>query len=440
MAQARWDDADFLTDVRAVSLRGPRRAATLLLLLLVYLVVLGLWWAHKTVIEEVTRGAGKVIPSGQVQVVQNLEGGIVSDILAREGEIVERDQVLIRIDNTTFRSSFQENTERRLARRFEIARLAAEVEGREPQWPAEEAAQRPGLAASEQALYASRQAELASSIAVLANQARQKQQELAELRSNLARDQEAYRLAAEELQVTEPLAERGVVSRVEILRLKRQVNDLRGALEATRLAIPRAEAAIEGAERRIEEKRAAFLAEAQAALNEARTELAALQATGVAAEDRVLRTSVRTPVRGTVKRLLVNTVGGVVRPGADLVEIVPLEDQLLIEARVRPSDIAFIHADQPANVRITAYDFALYGGLKAKIEQISADAITNEKDESFFLVRLRTERSHLGPEGDPLPIIPGMTATVDILTGRKSILDYILSPILRAKETALRER
>lgn len=439
MAGLRWEDADFLTDVRAVSLRGPRRAATLLLLLVAYLVALAIYWAHNTVIDEVTRGAGTVIPSGQVQVVQNLEGGIVAEILAQEGEIVAKGQVLVRIDNTTFRSSLQETEERRLARLFQIARLSAEVEGRAPQWPAE-AADRPGLKASEQALYDSRQAELAAAIAVLQNQAVQKRQELAELRSNLGRDQEAYNLAAEELQVTEPLAERGVISRVELLRLKRQVNDLHGKLEATRLAIPRAESAIEEAERRVEERRAMFTSEAQAALTQARTELATLQATTVAAADRVSRTAVRAPVRGTVKRLLVNTVGGVVRPGADLVEIVPLEDKLLIEARVRPSDIAFLHPDQKANVRISAYDFAVYGGLKAKVEQISADAIAGERGESYFLIRLRTERNYLGTADKPLPIIPGMTATVDILTGRKSILDYLLNPIMRARETALRER
>ncbi|MEQ9642927.1 MAG: HlyD family type I secretion periplasmic adaptor subunit [Alphaproteobacteria bacterium] len=440
MAGLRWEDADFLTDVRAVSLRGPRRAATLLLLLVAYLVGLAVWWAHSTSIDEVTRGAGKVIPSGQVQVVQNLEGGIVAEILVREGEIVERDQVLLRIDNTTFQSSFQETTERRLARLFQIARLTAEVEGGEPIWPTAEAASRPGLMANEQDLYASRRAELASTVAVLENQATQKRQELTELRSNLARDQEAFRLASEELKVTEPLADRGVISKVELLRLKRQVNDLRGTLEATRLAIPRAQTAIEEAERRIEERRAAYRAEAQAALNEAKTDMATLEATSVAAEDRVLRTAVKAPVRGTVKRLMVNTVGGVVRPGADLVEIVPLEDRLLIEARVRPSDIAFLHADQAANVRISAYDFAVYGGLKAKVEQISADAITDADDESYFVIRLRTERNFLGTEAKPLPIIPGMTATVDILTGRKTILDYLLNPILRARETALRER
>ncbi len=439
MATPRWEDADFLSDVRAVSLRGPRRAATLLLLLVVYLVVLAVYWAHSTMIDEVTRGSGKVIPSGQVQVVQNLEGGIVAEILIQEGEIVERDQVLLRIDNTTFQSSLRETEERRLARLFQIARLSAEVDLQAPEWP-EEATERPQLKANEQALYDSRQAELAAAVAVLENQAAQKRQELAELQSNLGRDRQAYSLAAEELKVTEPLAERGVISRVELLRLKRQVNDLRGTLDATRLAIPRAESAIEEAERRIEEHRATFKAEAQAALNEARTEFATLEATTVAAEDRVLRTAVRSPVRGTVKRLMVNTLGGVVRPGADLVEIVPLEDRLLIEARVRPSDIAFLHADQEANVRISAYDFAVYGGLKAKVEQISADAITDEDDESYFVIRLRTERNHLGTESDPLPIIPGMTATVDILTGRKSILDYVLNPILRARETALRER
>lgn len=441
MARTRWEDADYMADTRAILVRGPRWAATLLLALVVYLVVLSVYWANKTVLDEVTRGNGTVIPSSQVQVVQNLEGGILSEIHIAPGDVVEAGQVLLRIDNTSFQSSFQENRGHRLALLARMTRLTAEVENAAPAFPDDVTAQRPDLIDSEMALYRSRGRERDSGIAILQQQAQQRQQELKELHSKARTEKTSYEFANEELKITAPLVKRGVMSKVELLRLKRQVGDLKGALEQTRLAIPRVTAAIAEAERRIEEKHLNFQTEALTALNEAKNEYASLTATIVAAEDRVQRTAVRSPVKGTVKQLKINTIGGVIRPGEDLAEIVPLEDRLLIEARIRPSDIAFIHAGQRANVKITAYDFAVYGGLDATVEQISADAIAaKEADgESFFLIRLRTDRSFLGPADEPLPIIPGMIASVDILTGEKTVLTYLLKPILRAYDTALRE-
>ena len=224
---------------------------------------------------------------------------------------------------------------------------------------------------------------------------------------------------------------------MQLLRLQREVSDLAGELEATKLAGPRIETALREAKRRIEERQLGFRAEAQRELNAVQAEAAALHEVITAEADRVSRTEVRSPVRGTVKRLLVNTVGGVIQPGADLIEIVPLEDNLLVEAKVRPADIAFLHPGQPAMVKVTAYDFAIYGGLDAVVEDISADTITDEHGESFYRVRVRTHDNALYKAGEPLPIIPGMTTQVDILTGEKTVLDYLLKPILRAKERAL---
>jgi adhesin transport system membrane fusion protein len=231
-----------------------------------------------------------------------------------------------------------------------------------------------------------------------------------------------------------------VVSKVQLLRLQREVSDLAGDLEATRLAGTRVETALREAKRRIEERQLGFRADSQRELNAVQAEAAALHEVITAEVDRVSRTEVRSPVRGTVKRVLVNTVGGVIQPGADLIEIVPLEDNLLVEAKVRPADIAFLHPGQPAMVKVTAYDFALYGGLDAVVEDISADTITDEQGESFYRVRVRTHDNALYKAGEPLPIIPGMTTQVDILTGKKTVLNYLLKPILRAKERALRER
>ena len=240
---------------------------------------------------------------------------------------------------------------------------------------------------------------------------------------------------------TEPMAQQRIVPRVDLLRLQRQVHELKTELEASRLAVPRVESALREANRRIQEAFLTFRATSLRELNTLRAELAAVRERITAGEDRVTRTEVRSPVRGTIKRLLVTTVGGVIQPGEDLVEIVPLEDTLLVEARVRPSDIAFLHPGLPATVKVTAYDFSIYGGLDAEVEDISADTILDERgQESFFRVRVRTNRNHLGTEEDPLPIIPGMTTQVDIMTGDKTVLHYLMKPILRAKERALRER
>jgi adhesin transport system membrane fusion protein len=226
-----------------------------------------------------------------------------------------------------------------------------------------------------------------------------------------------------------------------VLRLKRAEVETRGQLDAMTLAIPRAESAIQEVARKIDETRGKFRSEALTQLNEARTDLNKAQATGKALEDRVSRTLVTSPVRGIVNKLLVNTIGGVIQPGSDLIEIVPLDDTLLVEAKIRPQDIAFLHPGQEATVKFTAYDYTIYGGLKAKLEQIGADTITDEdKKTTYYIIKLRTDKSHLGTDEKPLLIIPGMVASVDIITGKKTVLSYLLKPIIRARAEALHER
>ena len=421
-------------------LQAPRGFAHLLLFAIVAFFAVFFAWASWAELEEVTRGEGKVIPSSQVQVVQNLEGGIVAELLVREGAIVERGQVLVRIDNVGAASELRESRQRYLALLGALGRLRAEVDDVRRRVRPEVMAEAPDVAQSERALHRARRDALQSELEVLRSQALQREQERTELATRLDQLERSHALALEELEITEPLATSRVVSRVQLLRLQREVNDLAGELEATRLAVPRVEAALREAKRRIEERQLSFRAEAQRELNAVQAEAAALHEVITAEADRVSRTEVRSPVRGTVKQLLVNTVGGVIQPGADLVEIVPLEDNLLVEAKVRPADIAFLHPGQPAMVKVTAYDFAIYGGLDAVVEDISADTITDERGESFYRVRVRTHDNALYKAGEPLPIIPGMTTQVDILTGEKTVLDYLLKPILRAKERALRER
>ncbi|WP_440940285.1 HlyD family type I secretion periplasmic adaptor subunit, partial [Immundisolibacter sp.] len=363
-------DLDFMDDAVAVDVDPAHPAGHLILVAVAVLLVVGLVWAALAEVDEVTHAEGQIIPSSQVQVVQNLEGGIVQEILVREGDVVDKGQILVRIDDTRFASSYQEGRLKYLALLAQVSRLIAETEGKPLQLPDEVKQDAPQLAEDARRLYHTRQQELASTVQILEQQRDQRRQELAEMRSLSGQLERSYALLREELVRTEPLAAEGVISQVELLRLKRQVNEIRGDLDGVRLRLPAARAALDEAESKIEDARIKFRTEAQAQLNEAKAELAATAENNTAALDRVTRTAVRSPMRGTVKRLKVSTVGGVVQPGMDLVEIVPLEDTLLVEAKVQPRDIAFLHPGQRAMVKLTAYDSTIYGALEATLEHI----------------------------------------------------------------------
>ncbi|WP_430317897.1 HlyD family type I secretion periplasmic adaptor subunit [Pseudomonas nitroreducens] len=429
-----------LPEVSKALIEDAPRVVRLTIWILIGFVAFLLLWAHFAQIDEVTRGEGKAIPSSKVQKIQNLEGGIVSQIFVHEGQVVQAGEQLMRLDPTRFQSNVGETEADRLAMFLRVERLSAEVEERALNIPDDVRAKVPGQASSEEALFHSRQQQLKDETDGLQQQLVQKQQELREFVSKQAQYRNSLNLLRQEISMSEPLVAQGAMSQVELLRLKRGEVENRGQLDATTLAIPRAEAAVKEVERKVAETRSRFRSDALKELNEARTELSKATATGKALEDRVSRTLVTSPVRGIVKQLLVNTIGGVIQPGSDLIEIVPLDDTLLVEARIRPQDIAFLRPGQHAMVKFTAYDYTIYGGLPADLEQIGADTVTDEDGNSFYLIKLRTRKSHLGSDDKPLLIIPGMIATVDIMTGKKSILSYLLKPILRAKAEALRER
>ncbi len=435
------DDAEFMSEVSAATLESAHRTGhSLLFLTLLFFIAAG-WWAKTTSLDEVTRGEGKIIPSSKVQVIQNLEGGILAEVLIAEGQIVEKDQPLLKIDDTRFSSSFRETQLKYYELLARTARLEAEVDGHNFVVPPEVEKNQPALAADEAALYKSHQLELESAIRVLKQQEIQRRQELVERQAKQSQLERGYELSDQELKMSEPLVKAGVMSEVELLRLKRTVNDLRGEMDANRLAMPRIRAALNEVSQKINEQTVQFKTDAARELSEVKAELARTKETIYSLKDRVTRTQVRSPVKGTIKQLKINTVGGIIQPGADLVEIVPIEDNLLVEAKIRPADIAFLRPGQDAMIKLTAYDFSIYGGLPAKLERISADTITDEKDESFYLIYLRTDKNYIESNSKGrLEIIPGMTTTVDILTGKKTVLDYLLKPILKAKNEALRER
>jgi len=264
--------------------------------------------------------------------------------------------------------------------------------------------------------------------------------ELAEMEVNVGNFAESLRLAEREMEIAEGVMATGVMPEIEMVRLKRELKNLESQYEGSKIAIPRIEATINEIEYKIKGERNTFIAESSGELNESRATLSRLQEQQHSLNDRLERTEVRSPVHGVVKKINVTTRGGVIQPGVEVMEVVPLDDKLLIEARIRPADIGFLRPDQEAMIKFTAYDSTIYGGLKAKLDHISADTIMDEQGERYYRVRLRTEKNALGSAEKPLPIIAGMTATVELLTGHKTVLDYLLKPILKAQQSALRER
>lgn len=430
-------DADFIRDADYFMIQQePLRARVLVKTILIALALFIMWTAVAAV-DEITKGEGKVIPSSQIQILQSLDGGIVAEINVKEGQVVDAGQVLLRVDPTRFESSVRENRSQYLALTAKAARLRALAEGLPFTPPAEVLAEDPKLIQDEQRLFQTARSNVDAQLAIARQQLLQRQQELAENRAKLEQATQAYDLTAKELAVTKPLIGSGAVSEVELLRLERDTARFRGERDMASAQILRSQAAMAEASRKIEEVELNARNEVRKDLADTMAKLNAFTEGSVALADKVKHASVRSPVKGTVKRLMVNTVGGVVQPGRDLVEIVPLDDALILEARVAPKDIAFLRPGQPAMVKFTAYDFSTYGGLDAKLEHIGADSITDEKGNTYFLVRVRTTKSSLGAN---LPIIPGMVAEVDIITGKKSILSYLLKPVLRAKQAALTER
>ncbi len=433
------EDLNYVSSAKAALLQQSPKGGQLLLWLVFVVFISLIIWAAFAQVDEFARGEGKVVPSQQIQIVQNLEGGILAELYVTEGMRVHRGQRLLRIDDTRFSSELREAGLTLAQLEIKSMRLRAEAEGKDfvlpPNHKFDEL-----LAQQEMELYRSRIDELQSNRDVLEEQTIQKQQEISELKSKHDQLSTSYDLLNKELELTRPLADEGAISKVELLRLERQLNDLQGELNAARLALPRVQSNLKEAQEKLANLDVVFKREAREEINKINLEFSRLTQTNQALADRVKRTNVTSPVEGTVKQLLVKTIGGVIQPGMDIIEIVPSEDVLLVEARIKPADIGFLHPGQTAKVKFTAYDFSIMGGLDGELVHISPDTILDDKGNSFYVVKVETSRVFRGQNGAELPIIPGMTVTVDILTGKKSILDYILKPILKTRQLALRER
>ncbi|WP_218355059.1 HlyD family type I secretion periplasmic adaptor subunit [Alteromonas lipotrueiana] len=413
----------------------PAKARRLLYGIAITILALVLW-ANFAIIDEVARGEGKVVPSQKLQVVQSYDGGIVQDILIREGQQVAAGQVLVRVDPTRFVSSLQENASQQEGLQAKADRLRALIDNRPLEFSVS-LGENAAIKSGEQALYRSNLQELEQLMGGYHSRISQKQQDLASYKAEYGQYKRSKELIDQELAVTRPLLASGAVSQMDILRLERQQVELDGSIQRASAAIQRSESTITEERNAQQEARLRMINQWRRELAEATSKLGVLKQSKTGLEDVVAQSELRSPIKGTVQRLLFNTVGGVISPGSQVVEIVPLDDQLIVEAKISPKDIAFIQLGQPAILKFSAYDFAIYGGMEAEVEHISADTITDDKDNTFYVVRLRT----VTPVGDePLEILPGMTAQVDIVTGERSVMNFILKPILNAASSALKER
>ncbi|WMN89506.1 HlyD family type I secretion periplasmic adaptor subunit [Vibrio parahaemolyticus] len=451
------DELDFVDDKTAALLLNTPSSARLMLWVMMFFFIAAIGWASWAKIDKVTVGQGKVIPSSQIQVVQNLEGGLVKEILVKEGQLVEKGQQLLLIDDTRFRSDFREREQQVANLTASVLQLSASISSVEvnrdfetDNWkqsvvldygkltfPLLEEKQ-PQLAQRQKAEYRENLDNLRNQLSVIDQQVQQKQQDLVEIEARVRNLRQSYQYVRKELDITKPLADEGVVPRIELLKLQRQVNDTRREMTSSELKIPVLKSALREAMLKRIDVALQFRSEQQEKLNNAQDQLSELVESAVGLEDRVNRTVVNSPVTGKIKTLYVNTVGGVIQPGMDIVEIVPTEDTLLVEAKIAPKDIAFLRPDLHAIVKFTAYDFTKYGGLEGELEHISADTTQDDEGNSFYIVRVRTDKTNFGQDAD-LPIIPGMTASVDIITGKRTVLEYLLEPILKAKTNALKE-
>jgi len=414
-------------------------------------------WAYFADLDRVTRGVGKIIPSSQVQIIQSLDGGILQELYAKEGMQVAKGQIIARIDDTRFRSDMAQQTQEVNALRASIIRLRTElsnvlvadvqawqlqvkIEKKLLQFPAELNNSSPELVARNQDEYNTRLNNIENQVAIQGQQIKQREQEVKEITSKISTLENSLELVNSELKLTVPLAKKRIVPQVELLKLQRIVNDTKGELSALRLLKPKLKSAFEEAVLKRQEAVYKYRTDARAVLNELQAKLSRLNEAQVGAQDKVSKALITSPVVGTVKTLHITTLGGVVKPGEVLLEIVPSEDKLLVEAKIIPKDIAFISVGLKAMVKITAYDFTRYGGLEGVVEHISADTTQDEEGNSFYIIRIRTNESSMrSKDNKDMPIIPGMMTSVDVMIGKRTVLEYILNPLLRAKELALRE-
>ena len=433
-------DYEFMNSLSSAILQQSPSRMSRVLKIWLFTIILFVLWASLAEIDEITRGDGSVIPYGQNQVIQNLEGGIVESILVQEGDVIKKGQVILKINNAKSTSSSKTNKMKYNELIAKQLRLTAEADSHKFKTITTNDKELMIQVRLAKTLYQSDQLERNAKDNSIAKQIEQRKQEYKEAQARIRTLKKSLEYVAEEISMTAPMVREGVKSKVDFLKLKREANGIQNDIEAASLSLPRLQYAIDEYRSKRVESKQEFINKAKQELNEVTAELSRLKTQQIAFSDQVDRTMVKSPVDGIIQKLYVNTVGGVIKPGADLVEIVPTNKNLYLEIKIKPSDIAFIHPGAEAKVKISAYDYAIHGGLIGKVVNISPDTITDKKEKTFYIIHVATDKNYLGAKEHPLNIIPGMTASVDIVTGKKTVMQYILKPILKSKQYVFSER
>lgn len=429
------NDYEFMNSLSAAILtRSPSNISKVLKIWL-FSIFAFIVWASLAEIDEITRGDGDVVPYGQNQVIQNLEGGIVESILVKEGQKVKVGQIILKLSNAKSLSTSKINEMK--FNELQAKRVRLYAEAHDIKFKSNKINLQTELARE---LYNSNKLEFTAKDRSIYKQIQQRKQEYKEAEARIKTLQKSLEFVSEEIAMTAPMVREGVKSKVDFLKLKREANGIENDIEAASLSLPRLKYAIDEYKNKREESKQLFINAAKKELNIVTAEISRLKTDQIALSDQVNRTMVKSPVDGIVQKLFIYTVGGVIQPGADLVEIVPTDERLSLEIKIKPSDIAFIRIGAEAKVKISAYDYAIHGGLIGHVVSISPDTITDKKENTFYLIHVETEKNHLGPQNHPLNITPGMMASVDIITGKKTIMQYILKPILKSKQYVFSER
>lgn len=430
----KTSDYEYINSVSQALVEKVPSSTKVLLYIITSLVIAFFVWAYYANIEQLVRGESKVIPYGQNQIVQNFEGGIITKILVEEGDLVKKGDILIKLKNKQYSSAYEKNILEIDEFKAKKNRLYAEANGKDFVFD-----ERNDIYQKEYDLYKSDINQLNSKLRVFDEQISQKQKEKNEVRSRIRHVNESFKLIRQEQKVMDPLVKKGIVSKVEYLKLLREANSIKDDLESTKLSLRRISSSVNEYKNRYKEAKIEFQNNAHKEYNDVVAKIKQFSKQNQGLEDQVNRTVVLSPVTGFIKKMHINTIGGSVQPGMDLVEIVPKEKKLLIEAKIKPEDIAFIYQEQDVTLKFTAYDFTIYGSLNGKIEKISPDSVTDKENNTYYLAYIRANKDYLGTKEKPLMIMPGMRGSADILTGKKSVLTYLLKPIIKTKQYAFTE-
>lgn len=434
------EDTEFMEELEAAVRLRPTSTSTLMLISVTALFVILFVWAGFSKIDEMTHGEGQVVPSSEIQVLQSLEGGVLKELLVNEGDIVKKDQILARISDVAFASEERGSEARQESLLAKKARLEAEANGTNFILPKELVEKTPDIALNEERLYKSRQMELSNAKEILENRITTAQAQLSEVSAKISRLSESKKLVQQELSITQEMVKQRAIPKLDAIRLSRELNDISGQINEAGQERQGLEAELRAARKGREDQDSKFRSQALGELNDLQPQLSQINESLNAIGDRVNRSELRSPVDGVVNKIMLKTIGGVVEPAMRLMEIVPLNDELKIVARVAPSEVAFLKTGQPVKVKISAYDPQRYGSLDGELVRRGANSVTDAKGNIFFEIEVRTKQNYLGTLENPLPITPGMVAQTEIITGDRSVLEYLMKPVLRARDKALTER